>query len=192
MIRLNSFSVKLTYFIFMQLNKMYRVKDGIMTNNFSENLSSQNFFPDSGILRSERVIKLKARFSIIIIWIAASTIGLLLFLFTLFMGPSPSTSKADSLLDKALNDGLNDKEQAGNSAVASSAENNDAFVFVNINKKFFLTRYPSSMDDAEKVTNNNKQPQASFETKPIIRIRRKNNNNTSNSSTDFSIKPVFQ
>jgi hypothetical protein len=176
----------------MQLKKMYRFKEVIMTNNFSENLRNQNFFPDSDILKSERVIKLKARFSIIIIWVSASAIGLLLFLFTLFIEPSPSTSKADFLLDKALNDWSSSKDQHGTNTVGNENENNDAFVFVNINKQFFLTRYPSTMDDAEKVTHNNKHPQASFETKPIIRIRRKNTNNKANSASDFSIKPVFQ
>jgi hypothetical protein len=164
-----------------------------MSNNFSENLRNQNLFPDSDISKSERVIKLKARFSIIIIWVSASAIGLLFFLFTLFMQPSASISSADYLLDKALNDwGSAGKDQAGSPAGATSAENNDAFVFVNINKQFFLTRYPSTMDDAEKGINNNKHSQPSFETKPIIRIRRKHNNNPSNSANDFSIKPVFQ
>jgi hypothetical protein len=85
-----------------------------------------------------------------------------------------------------------DKLQLDN--VGLGADTNEAFVFVNMDKHFFLTHFPAGTGEKVEPAEQNPIEPAHVDVKDQIRVIRKIKtiNKIKASTTDFDIKPVPQ
>lgn len=145
---------------------------------------------ESGLLFfvEEKKIRLKAMLSLSIIWACAALVCIFFAIFAL--KPQENYMAKSSLLLKIQKELL-----TGNDAqtIATRSNNNDAFVFVHLNKKFFLTRFPSgNHDEPNRATDNADETKAGMiNTKETERVIRKIKTPTNPKTyVDFTIKPV--
>ena len=149
------------------------------------------------VSKAEKTIRLKARFSLIVIWISASVVCLFFVLFSFTTTPLPSYITNTLLLNK-LPKSLLPVGTAGQQQINDAGEvagENDAFVFVNFDKHFFLTHFPSGVREGDKGGelngNDLTTPAGSGSRVSIIRKARPVQKNKSN-TVDFDVKPVPQ
>lgn len=149
------------------------------------------------VSKAEKTIRLKARFSLVVIWISASVVCLFFVLFSFTTTPLPSYITNTFFLNKLpkslLPAGTAGRQQINDDGTV--AGENDAFVFVNVDKHFFLTHFPSGVleDDKGGALNGNDltTPAGSGSRVSIIRKAGTVHKNKSN-TVDFDVKPVPQ
>lgn len=161
--------------------------------NFTRNYAGK----DPAVFDEEKSMQLKARLSLLIVWTSAFLICLLLVLYTFIPQPMQSFFLNNSLWIKMQKDLLRNGsfQLNGNNNDDLFSNDNNAFVFVNINKQFFLTRFPSGRQEEQVIaTGSNGAAKAGlFNVKETGRVIRKIKTVNKNPSyIDFSIKPVPQ
>ena len=163
--------------------------------NFRIEKSEQVSVTGSSETRGEKVIRFKARASLTLIWIAASVICLFFAFFSFYPALSPANITNNSFLksfQKDLLSGTSDLQSSNNKPAASGTY--DAFVFVNMDKHFFLTHFPSgAAEDASIDGNDEKKNTGPNEERTGTRVIRKIKTIYKlKASVDFDVKPVPQ
>ena len=140
------------------------------------------------LFAEEKKLRLKARLSLSVIWGCAVLVCILFITFTLLQ-PEGSYMVKSSLLLKIQTDLLADNDAQ---AIAARSNNNDVFVFVHLNKKFFLTRFPSgNEDEPERIIGKDGTKTGMINTRETERVIRKiKTPNNPKKYVDFTIKPV--
>lgn len=149
--------------------------------------NSTGVSPGSNALEEQRV-KYRAGASLIIVWAVAAAVCIF-FYFSFSTGAFSQAGINKNLL---LFQQQQDMLHSANAARQQTGETG-AFVFVNINKKFILTHFPSGTLAEETVANGNEPVKNTAASKPAPTVIRKiKTSNKKNSNSDFSIKPVPQ
>lgn len=136
----------------------------------------------------EKMVIQRAGLSLIIVWAVAAAVYLFFYLSSSNAAFSQAGINKNLLLFQQQQDLLHSPKNA-----IQQAGETGAFVFVNINKKFILTHFPSAGLIDETVTNGNEPAKNIAAGKPTPTVIRKiKTSNKKNSNSDFSIKPVPQ
>lgn len=149
--------------------------------------NSTGVSPGSNALDEKRV-KHRAGVSLIIVWAVAAAV----YIFFYFSFSTGAFSQAGINKNLLLFQQQQDMLHSANAARQQTGETG-AFVFVNINKKFILTHFPSASLMDETVANSIETAKNAAAGKPTPTVIRKiKTSNKRNSNSDFSIKPVPQ
>jgi hypothetical protein len=160
----------------------------------AENFTEIKGIKNNRVFNEERRMDIKARTCLIIVWVSAISVCLFFILFSFIPQPMQSFMAKNSLLSKLQKNFLPDNSfQLNGNSSNLWPDNNNAFVFVNINKKFFLTRFPSGRSFAQTPSVNNKAAAINLPHLKESMVIRKVKASTKNlPDKDFSIKPVPQ
>lgn len=142
----------------------------------------------NGVAIDKSNVSLRARVSLVIVWSVAFLSGA----FFYFSYSNAVFSQADINMHLLVFQQQQNMLHSDDGARQQPGET-EAFVFVNINKKFILTHFPSGSQYDEAGTNGNGNAKNLVAEKQIPTVIRKiKTSNKKNSNSDFSIKPVPQ
>lgn len=133
-------------------------------------------------------LKTQSIIALVLLWLG----GFILLIYLFFIFENPGKSKAftmPAVIENVLSKSKKADTLSNTQNINDTLLSNDAFVFVNVNKKRFLTKFVAiSPEEDSGVTITQKNTTSKIS--PVERVNKLTKNKPSKKSTDFSIKPA--